>query len=219
MPSARSLWTAGPGCRRVCRRLAVGGMVDVDPQDRAEPVVGVLAGRQGIVGGAAVAQRDVEVAVRPEGDVPPLWFSNGSSAETQIRSSLAGIGLARDRRFETAKPRDDRMPACPPFIGRIIDEELPVLLVFGVERQAQQTLLVPSVDRVGELEEQLLVVRFAAGWETTRSWPGAARRRTGGCCRRRDKPARPGGRTGGSGRRSWVRCPGSVWVRFFWFAT
>src|SRR5262249_23168562 len=40
-------------------------VIDVDPEDRGKPVARVLPGRQGIVRGAAVAQRDIQEAVRP----------------------------------------------------------------------------------------------------------------------------------------------------------
>ncbi len=71
--------------------------------------------------------------------MPPLWFSNGSSAETQIRSSLAG-SATRGSVARGAEPRDDRMPAAA-VIGRIVDEELLVFLVLGMKRQAEQALL------------------------------------------------------------------------------
>ncbi len=53
-------------------RLAAGRMIDVDPQDRAAPVLRVLTGRERVGGGPAIAQGDVEIAVGPEDDRAPV---------------------------------------------------------------------------------------------------------------------------------------------------
>ena len=86
---------------------------------------------------------------------PPLWFSNGSSADTQIRSSLAG-SATRGSLLE-ARNRETTECRLPLVVGRIIDEELLVFLVLGMESQAEQALFVAPVDLVGQLEKELLV--------------------------------------------------------------
>ena len=115
---------------------------------------GLLAGGQRIVGGPAVAQRDVEEPVRPEGDraavvvLERILVRDPDRAARWPGSATAAIGASRP------EPRDDRTPGSV-IVGRIVDEELLVLLEPGMECQPQQALLVAPVDRVGELEEQV----------------------------------------------------------------
>jgi len=106
---------------------------------------------------SAVAQRDVEEAVRAEGDgaaVVVLVRVVGRDPDALLAPGvgLAWVGLG------DLEPRDDRPAAVGRrVLGRVVDEELAVLLVPGVEGQAQHPLLVAPVDLVGQLEEQFLV--------------------------------------------------------------
>ena len=146
---------------RVVGRNAVGflagRMVDVDPQDRREPVGRVLAAASWVVGRATVSERDVEKTVRPESDRAAVVVFKRIFLETQIFSSLRG-SASRGSPFDALESRNDRTPLAP-VIGRIVNEEVLVVLVLGVEGHAQQALFVAPVDPVGKLQEGL----FGAG--------------------------------------------------------
>ena len=87
-------------------------MIHVDPQDRGEPVAGILAARQGIVGGATVSQRDVEISVRTEGDrAAVVVFERvfGRDPDPLLARRVGDAGIAARR----PESRDDRTPAPP----------------------------------------------------------------------------------------------------------
>ena len=137
--------------------FAAGGMIDVDSQDRGEPVLRILAAGHGIVGGAAVSQGDVEIAVRPEGDRAAVVVLERVFGRHPDPFFARRVG---DSRIVARRPesRDDRTSRSF-VVGRIIDEERLVFLVLGMKGQAQQTLFVSPVDRIGELQKRLLVSR------------------------------------------------------------
>ena len=53
------------------------GLIDVDPQDRAEQVVDLLAGLQLVGDAAAVAGDEIEIAVRAEPDAAAVVPAGG----------------------------------------------------------------------------------------------------------------------------------------------
>ena len=127
-------------------------MIDVDPQDRGEPVGRVLAARHRVIGRSAISQGDVEIAVRPEGDRAAVVIfkrivrGNPDPLFT-ARIGQRGIGAG------SLESRDDRPPRAP-IIGRIVNEEVFVRLILGVKGQAQQALFIAGVDLVWKLQEQ-----------------------------------------------------------------
>ena len=132
-------------------------MIDVDPQDRSEPVAWVLPARHRVVGGASVSERDIEIAVRPKRDVAAIVVFKrvvGRHPDSFLARRVGGPWIAA----RSPKPRDDRTPV-PRVFRRIIDEELLVFLVLGMKGQAEQAFFVALVDRIGKLEKELLVAR------------------------------------------------------------
>ena len=137
------------------------GVVDVDPQDRAEPVARVLAGRQGVVGRTAVAERDVEVAVGAEGDRAAVVVAVGIGRPDPDPLLARRVGPPRIVAGDL-EPRDDRAAAGRAFMRRVVDEELAVAPVVGMEGQAEQALLVVpaaggAVDLGADVQELDLV--------------------------------------------------------------
>ena len=120
--------------------LAVVLVVDVDAEDLAEQRVrGSGRSRAGRCR-PAVADGDVQVAVRAEAIVPPSWFQNGlldtaAGLSSDAGSASVGVVLAHP------EPRHD-VASASRFFGRVEDEELAGLLVLRVERQAEEALLV-----------------------------------------------------------------------------
>ena len=126
-------------------------MVNVDSQDRPEPVSRVLAARHRIVGCTSISQRDIEKSVRPEIDVAAVvvleWIFRGNPDPLfTLRIGRAGVVA---RRLES---RDHRV-ALALVVGRIVNEERFVLFILGMERHAQKALFVSAVNRVGQLQE------------------------------------------------------------------
>src|SRR5271165_4391049 len=106
-------------------------MVDVDPQDRAEPVSRILAARHRVVGGSAVSQSDVKVPVRPESDRAAIVvFKRVFSRDPDPLFTL-GVGRAG----VIARPpesSDNRAPLTL-VVRRIVNEERLVFLVLGMK--------------------------------------------------------------------------------------
>jgi hypothetical protein len=86
---------------------------------------------KGVHVAAAIAKADVEVAVRPEGDVSAVVIREGLGGCQNLKRG-AGVGGIRCR---SRVPNDAR--------GRVGvgDEELPVGLVVGMERKSEESLL------------------------------------------------------------------------------
>src|SRR5438105_4721305 len=89
--------------------LAPLGVIDVDPQDRAEPITRILTGRHRIVGGAAVAQREIKEPVRPEGDRPAVVVLVRIFGRYPDALFAGGVG-ATGFRSGRQEPGDDRVP-------------------------------------------------------------------------------------------------------------
>ena len=72
--------------RRIGREIVA---IDVDPQDLAEQDIDVLGIAVGIVGAAAVADRDIEIAVRAEGEGAAIVVG-----EVRVRNGDDGLDEA-----------------------------------------------------------------------------------------------------------------------------
>ena len=77
------------------RLLAGVGMIDVDPQDRAEQVADVLAGCCSIGDAAAVAGGEVEIAVRPEPEAAAVVPAGGPFEDDSLALGVGTGGIAR----------------------------------------------------------------------------------------------------------------------------
>ena len=158
--------------QRVVRGDAVGPVavagIDVDPEEApeevlghvlavaaADPVVPVLDVAGALVArGAAIADRDVEVAVGAEGQVPgvvvPLRLGDLEDGPLGVPSDgpavRRGPELRQDERVAVAvgrpRPRRRRVPEVEPAV---VGER-------GVERDAEQALLAARGDGVPEVE-------------------------------------------------------------------
>ena len=130
-------------------------MIDVDPQDRSQPVRRVLAAGQRVVGRSRVAQSDVKVAVGSEGDRAAIVVFKRVFGGNPDPLFTRGIGRSRvvARRLE---PRDNRVPLVL-VVGRVVNKEELVLFVLGMKCHAEQPFFVSAIDRIGKLEEELLV--------------------------------------------------------------
>ena len=135
--------------------------VDVDPQDGAEQRAEILGVAIRIVAGAAVAERDIEFAVGPEGE--------GAAVVVPERLRHHEQFLLR-RRVDAApvagrpQPGDDRGARVVPLRG-VIDEALAGVGEPRMEGQAEQPLLVLLVgvdDAVAEVGEDAARLRTAA---------------------------------------------------------
>ena len=118
----------------------------VDAQDRPEQRCRVLPVAQRVAGRAAVAQADVQVAVRPERDLPAVVVGVGllhlQDHQFAVRISarmIVGDGETRDYR-----------PSWP--CRGVVDVQ--VRLIRGVQRQSQQSLFrAPVADPVAYVQE------------------------------------------------------------------
>src|SRR5262249_35445959 len=123
---------------RDCIVVAFGFVVHIDAEYFAQVRVQLLTVAIGIVGSAAVAMRDVEIAVGPENEraavVVPEWLLNRQQHFLGVRIGLIGIILGH------AKARND--VGGLRFLGRVEDEELAVLFVIGMKCQPQKALFV-----------------------------------------------------------------------------
>ncbi len=134
-------------------------MIDVDPQDRGEPVARVLTTLERVARRAAVTQRDIQVAIGAEDNAAAVMVLE--RVLVRDPDPLLALRVGHARVIGTnLEPRDHRVPG-PLVVGRVIDEELAVLFVLRVEGQTQQPLLVLLVDRVGKLQELALVLGLA----------------------------------------------------------
>ena len=115
--------------------IAAGDAVDVDAKDLAVELVGdVLGVALGVVGSAAVTGEDPEVPVGAEAELAAVVVRVGLVDGDHRRSAGAvrHLGVAGDR-----VPGDLDTPA----VVRVIDVEVTVRLVLGVEGHAEKTLL------------------------------------------------------------------------------
>ena len=136
--------------------VAVLGLVDVDPQDLAVQIEQILAvavehvvADAPVVGVAAVAGRDVEIAVRAKADpvavvieLRPVDRGDDSLAERigSVRI-IFGHRIFGDH-VGVRPPQLLAGIATPVEVGAVGDVELPIVRVVGVERQAEQPALV-----------------------------------------------------------------------------
>ena len=129
---------------RIVRGNSVGPLavapVNVDPQDLSEQRIEILAVLVGIVGQAAVAGGDVQITVGPERDRPALVVPKRL---LDLEQSLFRVGVGPIRVvFRHAEPRDGNRVGLLRFGGRVVDEELAVVAILRMKRQAQKSLFV-----------------------------------------------------------------------------
>jgi hypothetical protein len=159
---------SGSPDERVVRRDTVGlRAIDVDPEDLPEqrpevlPVPSRRMASPDVAGAAAVAERDVEVAVGAEGDrtavVVRLGLVDLEDHPLGVRVRPVGRG-GPELRYPARVVPAHRRPV--PERGAVVDEEPPVLPELRVEREAEEPALVVAGaevdDPVGDIEEGLI---------------------------------------------------------------
>src|SRR2546427_9841729 len=94
----------GPRARRApegvrCRDRIGSGAVHVDAEDLAEELAEILGAVAGIARAAAVAQADIEEAVRPERELPAVVVGEGlgDGQEDPRRGEVGDVRIARPR--------------------------------------------------------------------------------------------------------------------------
>ena len=129
-------------------RLALGHAVHVDPEKRSEGGVQPLPSVHGVVAGAAVAERDVEVAVGAEGDLPAVVVGErlGHLQEHPLAGGVGREGVARG-------PRQLGDHAAPVRARGVVHEDAAVGLVVRVEREPEQAALAARPHAVVEVHE------------------------------------------------------------------
>lgn len=128
--------TAATGKRVIRRNTIRRTVVDVNPQHRAEPGVGVLPVVERVIAGAAVAETDIQVTVRPERDVAAVMIVK-RLVQTENVFPAGGIqGSIRRLRVTGDIRHHGYLTAVTGFSKR--QKHLPVVLIFGMERHAQQ---------------------------------------------------------------------------------
>src|SRR5262249_5299576 len=152
----------GAGARPIHERIVLGDgvvlarvlAIDVDAVDLAEQRLKVLGVVEGIAGGAAVAEGEVEVAVGAEADgaavVVPERPLHAEQLLLEVRIGLVRVALAD---AETRQHVDQLG-----VLRGVEGEELAVLLVARMKRQAEEALLVlldVEADAVLDVEEDL----------------------------------------------------------------
>jgi len=128
---------------RVVRRDAVRALIaiDVNAQNGAKQRPGILGVALRIARRAAIAQRDVQVAVRPEGDHAAVVVGVGL-VDAQQFARAGGIGHVRIVPGNRILGHDGR-----PLVVGVADEQAAVAGIRRVERQTQQSLLGVAADR------------------------------------------------------------------------
>jgi hypothetical protein len=117
-------------------RAAAGGLVDVDTQDLAEPRGRALAVVVQVVRGAAIAERDVEAAVRAELDHAAVVVLVRLPDLHEDALGVRPEAPARGVRLEAREHVAARLG------GGVHEEDEAVLLELRVERQAEKPLFV-----------------------------------------------------------------------------
>jgi hypothetical protein len=120
--------------------------VDVDPDQLSHQAPWILSPLLGVERAAAVAERDVEATVAPEGDLAPV---------------VVQIGLVGEQNLAARPPEE------PPPVGakleharvapdvRQVHVEAAVLRVPRVEGKAEEALLAAALDEVAQVGERL----------------------------------------------------------------
>ena len=135
---------------------ALGHVVDVDPEDRAEQGRRVLPVPERVAPAAAVAEADVEVAVGAEGDRPAVVVRRGLvDAEEHALGGRVGPERVRGGPGELGHARLEHADAGLGALdgGGVADEQAAVRLVARVEREPEEAALVDGADALGEVEE------------------------------------------------------------------
>ena len=99
----------------------------------------ILAVPPRIAAAPTVADSDVQIPVRPERDMPAVVIRERLP---YLHDDLLGGSIDVLRTRPRLIPGDDGSPR---RCGGVVDVEIPVVLVIGVEREAEQSLLVPAV--------------------------------------------------------------------------
>ena len=135
------------------RVAAVGrGMIHVDAQHLAEVGGEVLAGSEHVALPAAVAAADVQVAIRPEGDLAAVVVGVGA---VDLHHDAGGLHVGAVGVGGGGLVLDDERGAVEPHVG-VVDVELPVLLELRVELQVVEPLLQERAhDGVVDVHERL----------------------------------------------------------------
>jgi hypothetical protein len=134
--------------RIVARDVVAGRARDVEPEDRCQERVGVLAVAVGVAARAAISKPDVEVAVRPEREMPAVVVR---VRLVDREDHLGRPGIRPLRIVADPVARHDRVAANV----RVVDVEAAVVGVVGFERESQEALLAAGHDPVAHIEEHL----------------------------------------------------------------
>ena len=110
--------------------------IHVDTQDRTQECLEILTVAVGIVGRTAVPQADVEIPVGAELDAASIMVAVRLRNPHQhfLRASVGTVGIVR----RDPKPRHDRRPRS----RRIVDIQLTILGVLGMQREPQESFFV-----------------------------------------------------------------------------
>ncbi len=139
-------------------------LVNIDAQDLGQQGLEVLAIFEGIVGRAAVAQGNIQVAVRAETDGAAVVVPE-RSLDAQQHLLGGGIGPVR---IVLADPEARQHIGPRRFLQGVKDEEFAGLFVIGVKRQSQKAFLVFIVvvaHALLNIEKNLGLVGFRVVWE------------------------------------------------------
>src|SRR3989442_992055 len=201
-------------CERIVRgngiRIAV---IHVDPQQLAEQRVGVLCTVLRIAARAAVAHADVEHPVQHEEEKPAVvvavWLND---AENQlVGDGVRDVGIGARSRV-TLDQGIERVTGN--VCMRVVDVEVPVRRVAGVERDAQEPLLTPGRYAVADVQEgrreQLPVLHDADLPRLLDDEQACRVPRRRGEIHRTGEPARHDGNKPQAVARRWRRGRGSV---------
>ena len=149
----RSPWAKISGCaprqvdEGVIERDPVGPRCgDVQAEDGAEERCQVLAVAQGVAAAAAVAEGEVEHAVRPEGQLPAVVVGEG------LRHLQQDLLRCRIHCFADYREAGEHRPSRPG--GGVVQIEPAIAGVRGRKRQSQEPLFPSGVDAVADIGEE-----------------------------------------------------------------
>ncbi len=135
------------GAGRRVRHARSGRRIDVEAQDLAEQQVEILRVVRRVVGAAAVADADVEIAVAPEGEHAAVVVGGAGMRNGQHRS-LGGAGHVGVGRYPVLGNRERAVTATG-----VEHEEPAVGVVERVEGEPEQALLAARHETRAEVEE------------------------------------------------------------------
>ena len=129
--------------------LGFGGHVDVHAEHLGEQRLVVLAVAVRVVLAAAVAHADEHGAVGGEGEQAAVVVREGLVDREQdvLAVGVGDVGIGADR-----VARDDRVAG----VVRVVHEEAAVVLVVGMERDAEQSALAAAAHQLVDVEERRL---------------------------------------------------------------